>query len=61
MDIIEILQEIRNASGDARTVGLPDAVVRRFAATDPSLLRAVHATGKSICNGGACGFECNAV
>ena len=43
MDIIEILQEIRNASGDARTVGLPDAVVRRFAATDPSLLRAVHA------------------
>src|SRR5690606_10843472 len=42
MDIIEILEKIRVASGRARTVGLPDDVLRRFAAADPSLLHAAQ-------------------
>ncbi len=43
MDIIEILNKIRAGSGKARTVGLADDVIRRFAARDPALLRAAAA------------------
>lgn len=43
MDIIEILQKIRDGAGTARTVGLADDVIRRFAASDPSLTRAATA------------------
>src|SRR5690606_36576747 len=43
MDIIEILQKIRKAAGDARTIGLPDDVLRRFAKHDSDLRAAVEA------------------
>lgn len=38
-----MLGKMRAASGAARTVGLPDEVLRRFAASDPSLTAAVQA------------------
>lgn len=42
MDIIELLETIRRAGGRARTVGLGAAVIRRFAALDPTLGEVVH-------------------
>ncbi len=43
MDILEILKKIRAGAGKSRTVGLADDVIRRFAAHDPSLIRAATA------------------
>lgn len=43
MDIIEILQKIRDDAGEPLTVGLPDDVIRRFAADDTDLREAVRA------------------
>lgn len=41
MDIINHLETIRRRSGPARTVGLPDGILREFAGRDPLLVRAV--------------------
>jgi acetylornithine/succinyldiaminopimelate/putrescine aminotransferase len=41
MNIIEKLNTLRQHGGKARTTGLDDAIVRRFAKTDPSLEAAV--------------------
>ncbi|MEX0900686.1 MAG: aminotransferase class III-fold pyridoxal phosphate-dependent enzyme [Gammaproteobacteria bacterium] len=43
MDIIEILQKIRVGAGKARTVGLADDDIHRFAANDSELTRAAMA------------------
>ncbi len=44
---LEILHAIRSASGDAWTLGLPDAVIARFAARDGRLARAVEAAAEA--------------
>jgi acetylornithine/succinyldiaminopimelate/putrescine aminotransferase len=43
MRVIELLKAIRSAGGTARTRGLSDAVIERFAASDPLLAEAVEA------------------
>lgn len=42
MDVIGLLHELRDFGGTARTRGLPDAVVSRFAAADPALVQAIE-------------------
>jgi acetylornithine/succinyldiaminopimelate/putrescine aminotransferase len=43
MTILNTLNALRNHGGEARTAGLPDEVLERFAAQDPSLSAAVEA------------------
>jgi acetylornithine/succinyldiaminopimelate/putrescine aminotransferase len=42
MDVIGLLRELRDFGGTARTRGLPDATISRFAATDAALVRAIE-------------------
>ena len=42
MDVIGLLRELREFGGSARTRGLPDATVARFASSDPALVRAIE-------------------
>ena len=42
MTIIERLNEMRNHGGQARTTGLPDEVIVRFAGQDERLLEAIE-------------------
>lgn len=43
MSVIEKLEAIRSTGGKRRTEGLPDDVIMRFSATDPSLAEAIDA------------------
>ena len=42
MDVIATLREMRDFGGKARTTGLPDATIERFAAHDANLRRAIE-------------------
>jgi acetylornithine/succinyldiaminopimelate/putrescine aminotransferase len=42
MSLIELLNEMRNHGGPARTNGLPNDVIARFAETDPKLTEAIE-------------------
>ncbi len=42
MPLIELLNEMRNQGGSARTTGLPDDVILHFAKTDPHLSEAIE-------------------
>jgi acetylornithine/succinyldiaminopimelate/putrescine aminotransferase len=42
MDVIGLLRELRDFGGIARTRGLPDATISRFAATDAALVQAIE-------------------
>ena len=42
MSLIELLNEMRNHGGPARTQGLPDEVIERFASTDEKLVEAIE-------------------
>jgi len=42
MTIIELLNEMRNHGGPARTTGLPDEVILSFAKTDKHLTDAIE-------------------
>ncbi|MET0504824.1 MAG: aminotransferase class III-fold pyridoxal phosphate-dependent enzyme, partial [Luteibacter sp.] len=42
MDVIGLLRELRDFGGTARTRGLPDATISRFAAADAALVQAIE-------------------
>ncbi len=46
MELIEMLRELREFGGKARTTGLPDDAIERMAATDPKLGEAIEAAVK---------------
>jgi len=43
MDVIKYLEPLRTCGGEARTAGLPDDIILRFAQSDPQLAEAVGA------------------
>lgn len=48
MSVIEKLEAVRSAGGKRRTEGLPDEVIMRFSATDPSLAEAIEAAPAAL-------------
>ena len=49
VDVLALLNQMRAASGEAETVGLPDSVILDFASRDSTIVRAIEeASSKQI-------------